>query len=139
MGSPIKIGVSSCLLGEPVRYDGGHKHYRYLTDVLATFADEVLASAWATRSTAVTRTPSPVYCRKRSCRSRELYEVVNELRFNYCGGNCRTCGRAKTPLLKQAELSELGKPVGLGILSSSLRKWTRYSVSIDGRVMPAPQ
>lgn len=37
MGSPIKIGVSSCLLGEPVRYDGGHKHYRYLTDVLATW------------------------------------------------------------------------------------------------------
>jgi uncharacterized protein YbbK (DUF523 family) len=34
MGGPIKIGVSSCLLGEPVRYDGGHKRCRYLTDVL---------------------------------------------------------------------------------------------------------
>lgn len=27
---PIRIGVSACLLGEKVRYDGGHKHDRYL-------------------------------------------------------------------------------------------------------------
>lgn len=33
----IKIGVSSCLLGEKVRYDGGHKHDRYITDVLGRF------------------------------------------------------------------------------------------------------
>ncbi|BCG46231.1 COG1683: Uncharacterized conserved protein / Hypothetical protein YbgA [Citrifermentans bremense] len=37
MTSPIKIGVSSCLLGEKVRYDGGHKHDRYVTDVLGRF------------------------------------------------------------------------------------------------------
>ncbi|WP_306536425.1 DUF523 and DUF1722 domain-containing protein [Geobacter sp.] len=35
--SPIKIGVSSCLLGEKVRYDGGHKHDRYITDTLGRF------------------------------------------------------------------------------------------------------
>lgn len=34
---PIKVGVSACLLGEHVRYDGGHKHDRYLTDVLGRF------------------------------------------------------------------------------------------------------
>lgn len=34
MGNSIKIGVSSCLLGEPVRYDGGHKHDHYITDIL---------------------------------------------------------------------------------------------------------
>lgn len=33
----IKIGVSSCLLGEKVRYDGGHKHDRYITDTLGNF------------------------------------------------------------------------------------------------------
>jgi uncharacterized protein YbbK (DUF523 family) len=33
----IKIGVSSCLLGEKVRYDGGHKHDRYITDTLGKF------------------------------------------------------------------------------------------------------
>jgi uncharacterized protein YbgA (DUF1722 family)/uncharacterized protein YbbK (DUF523 family) len=30
----IKIGVSKCLLGEKVRYDGGHQHDRYITDTL---------------------------------------------------------------------------------------------------------
>ncbi|MCG2721686.1 MAG: DUF523 and DUF1722 domain-containing protein [Thermodesulfovibrionales bacterium] len=33
----IKIGISSCLLGENVRYDGGHQHDRYLTDTLGTY------------------------------------------------------------------------------------------------------
>jgi len=37
MTIPIKIGVSSCLLGEKVRYDGGHKHDRYITDVLGRY------------------------------------------------------------------------------------------------------
>jgi len=36
-GTPIRIGVSSCLLGEQVRYDGGHKHDRYITDTLGRF------------------------------------------------------------------------------------------------------
>lgn len=33
----IRVGVSSCLLGERVRYDGGHKHDRYITDTLSRF------------------------------------------------------------------------------------------------------
>jgi uncharacterized protein YbgA (DUF1722 family)/uncharacterized protein YbbK (DUF523 family) len=37
----ICIGVSSCLLGNPVRYDGGHKHDRYITDVLAKYFEFV--------------------------------------------------------------------------------------------------
>jgi uncharacterized protein YbbK (DUF523 family) len=31
---PIRIGISSCLLGKKVRFDGGHKRDRFLTDVL---------------------------------------------------------------------------------------------------------
>jgi uncharacterized protein YbbK (DUF523 family) len=37
MMPPITIGVSACLLGEQVRYDGGHKHDRYITDTLGSF------------------------------------------------------------------------------------------------------
>ncbi len=37
MTVPIKIGVSACLLGEQVRYDGGHKHDRYITDTLGAY------------------------------------------------------------------------------------------------------
>lgn len=35
----IPIGVSECLLGAPVRYDGGHTHNRYLTDVLGEYLE----------------------------------------------------------------------------------------------------
>jgi uncharacterized protein YbbK (DUF523 family) len=37
MESSIKIGVSSCLLGEQVRYDGGHKHDPYITATLGRY------------------------------------------------------------------------------------------------------
>lgn len=37
MSGAIAVGVSSCLLGEKVRYDGGHKHDRYITDTLGRF------------------------------------------------------------------------------------------------------
>ncbi|HBT82326.1 MAG: hypothetical protein A2091_11625 [Desulfuromonadales bacterium GWD2_61_12] len=37
MPTPIKIGVSACLLGQTVRYDGGHKHERYITDILGQY------------------------------------------------------------------------------------------------------
>ena len=37
MSDTIKIGVSSCLLGERVRYDGGHKHNDYITDILGDY------------------------------------------------------------------------------------------------------
>lgn len=40
-GEPIRVGVSSCLLGRKVRYDGGHKHDRYLTDVLGEWFEWV--------------------------------------------------------------------------------------------------
>ncbi|HWI40756.1 MAG TPA: DUF523 and DUF1722 domain-containing protein, partial [Verrucomicrobiae bacterium] len=37
MEDRIAVGVSACLLGEKVRYDGGHKHDPYLTGVLARY------------------------------------------------------------------------------------------------------
>ncbi|MBK7877408.1 MAG: DUF523 and DUF1722 domain-containing protein [Planctomycetes bacterium] len=33
----VKLGISACLLGEKVRFDGGHKRDRFLTDTLARF------------------------------------------------------------------------------------------------------
>ena len=37
----IRIGISSCLLGEKVRYDGGHKLDRFLTDTLGRYVEYV--------------------------------------------------------------------------------------------------
>jgi len=33
----IKIGISACLLGNKVRFDGGHKHDRYITQTLGAY------------------------------------------------------------------------------------------------------
>ncbi|MGB9715718.1 MAG: YbgA family protein [Thermodesulfovibrionales bacterium] len=41
MQQKIKIGISSCLLGEKVRYDGGHKLDRYITETLGQYFDWV--------------------------------------------------------------------------------------------------
>ena len=42
-GTPAKprVGVSACLLGQPVRYDGGHKRDRFLTDTFGRFVEWV--------------------------------------------------------------------------------------------------
>jgi uncharacterized protein YbgA (DUF1722 family)/uncharacterized protein YbbK (DUF523 family) len=37
----IKIGISTCLLGERVRYDGGHRLDRYITDTLGNYFEWV--------------------------------------------------------------------------------------------------
>jgi uncharacterized protein YbgA (DUF1722 family)/uncharacterized protein YbbK (DUF523 family) len=37
----IRLGISSCLLGEKVRYDGGHKLDRFITDTLGKYVEFV--------------------------------------------------------------------------------------------------
>jgi len=39
--APIRIGISACLLGDEVRYDGGHKRDPFLTGVLGPFVEFV--------------------------------------------------------------------------------------------------
>ncbi len=41
MEEKIKIGISTCLLGEKVRYDGGHKLDRFLTETLGQYVEYV--------------------------------------------------------------------------------------------------
>ncbi|OGR25869.1 MAG: hypothetical protein A2139_03045 [Desulfobacca sp. RBG_16_60_12] len=35
----IRLGISACLLGEPVRFDGGHKLDRFITDTLGKYVE----------------------------------------------------------------------------------------------------
>jgi len=41
MEMKIRLGISACLLGEKVRYDGGHKLDRYLTDTLGRYVEYI--------------------------------------------------------------------------------------------------
>jgi uncharacterized protein YbbK (DUF523 family) len=38
---PIRVGISSCLLGEEVRFDGGHKRDSFLTQLVGRFVEFV--------------------------------------------------------------------------------------------------
>jgi uncharacterized protein YbbK (DUF523 family) len=38
---PLRLGVSRCLLGDRVRYDGGHKHNQLVTEVLGQYVEWV--------------------------------------------------------------------------------------------------
>ena len=39
--TPLQVGVSACLLGDEVRFDGGHRRDRFLTDVLGPYVEWV--------------------------------------------------------------------------------------------------
>ena len=41
MNEKIKLGVSACLLGQEVRFDGGHKRDRFITDILSRYVEYV--------------------------------------------------------------------------------------------------
>lgn len=41
MADKIRLGISACLMGQKVRYDGGHKWDRFITDTLGKFVDFV--------------------------------------------------------------------------------------------------
>ncbi len=41
MEEKIRLGISSCLLGNKVRENGGHKHDRYVTDITGKYVDSV--------------------------------------------------------------------------------------------------
>ncbi len=41
MENGIKLGISACLLGQEVRFDGGHKHDRFITETLGKFVEFV--------------------------------------------------------------------------------------------------
>ncbi|MCU0557212.1 MAG: DUF523 and DUF1722 domain-containing protein, partial [Desulfobacterales bacterium] len=41
MSAPFKIGVSSCLLGNPVRWNGGHKRDSFIVETLGQFVEFV--------------------------------------------------------------------------------------------------
>jgi uncharacterized protein YbbK (DUF523 family) len=41
MKRKFRIGISSCLLGNEVRWNAGHKHDKYLTRTLGRFVDYV--------------------------------------------------------------------------------------------------
>lgn len=53
----IPVGISSCLLGEPVRFDGGHKHLRLCTESLSRYFEFVPVCPEVEMGLNIPRTP----------------------------------------------------------------------------------
>jgi uncharacterized protein YbbK (DUF523 family) len=92
-GAPdrIRLGISSCLLGERVRYDGGHKHDAYLTDTLGQFVQWV-----------------PV-CPEVECGlgvPREMMNLVVPVRRNLEKGTGTFSGRVRRPACGPLDVAE---------------------------------
>ena len=62
--APIRLGISRCLLGEEVRFDGGHKRDNFLTDIFGRYVEWVpvcpeVELSLVVRSVACTGTRNP--------------------------------------------------------------------------------
>src|SRR3954451_349326 len=58
---PLRIGVSACLLGEEVRFDGGHKRERFVTDELGRYARFVPVCPEVAVGMGIPREPERLY------------------------------------------------------------------------------
>ena len=56
-GARIPVGISSCLLGQAVRYDGGHKLDRYVTEVLGRYFEYIAFCPEALAGLGIPRPP----------------------------------------------------------------------------------
>lgn len=82
--SPIRIGISACLLGDRVRFDGNHKHDAYLTGTLAKYFEFIPVCPEVAIGMGVPREPihlmgSAARPRAVGVRTKEL-DVTHELR-----------------------------------------------------------
>ena len=71
----IRIGISSCLLGQAVRYDGGHKHNGYITESLGEFFEFVPFCPEVAIGLGVPRPPIRLVAGKHGTRARGVKDV----------------------------------------------------------------
>lgn len=70
MSARIRIGISSCLLGQEVRYDGGHKYNGYITESLGQFFEFVPFCPEVAIGLGVPRPPIHLVAGKQGVRAR---------------------------------------------------------------------
>jgi uncharacterized protein YbgA (DUF1722 family)/uncharacterized protein YbbK (DUF523 family) len=151
MDPTIKIGISSCLLGQNVRYDGGHKLDRYIRDTLGRFfqfvpvCPEVECGLPVPRETmrlvgdadaprlVTTRTGIDHTRRMRSWAARRVRELKKE---NLCGfifkKDSPSSGMAR---VKIYDAHGAAKRIGSGLFAKAfMEQYPRIPVEDEGRL-----
>jgi uncharacterized protein YbgA (DUF1722 family)/uncharacterized protein YbbK (DUF523 family) len=148
----IKIGVSSCLLGEKVRWDGDHKQDRYVLDVLGSCFDcvsicpEVDAGMSVPRETValygtlekqkmITKGSRTDWTKKMA---RFKKDRICELRKeNICGyvfkSDSPSCGVRKVPIYSEISIRRVRYGPGM-FASSFIKAFPLVPVEDEGRL-----
>ena len=152
MKEKIKIGMSSCLLGEEVRWDGDHKHDQYVRDVLGSYFDyvsicpEVDVGMGVPRETValygtlenpkmITKRSKTDWTKKMNHYTKDrIHELTKE---NLCGyvfkSKSPSCGIGKVPIYSEFGSSRMRH--GSGVFASSFVKvFPLVPVEDEGRL-----
>jgi uncharacterized protein YbgA (DUF1722 family)/uncharacterized protein YbbK (DUF523 family) len=97
----LRIGVSSCLLGQEVRFDGGHKRDRFLIDTLGPHVEWVPVCPEVELGLG---TPRPAMRLERDAPDQELRMVAPKTATDHTGP-MRAFARRRTNALHEEELS----------------------------------
>ena len=148
---PIRLGVSSCLLGQAVRHDGGHKRDRFVTDLLGSHVEWVPVCPELESGMGV---PRPAMRLVRAGRALRLLEVrsgrdhtarmqryaarrLRALRsLELCGyvlkKNSPSCGMARVKIYGNEGMA---RREGSGLFAAALlQTWPSLPVEEEGRL-----
>ncbi|MCH2392301.1 MAG: DUF523 and DUF1722 domain-containing protein [Nitrospinales bacterium] len=152
MKEKIKIGMSSCLLGEEVRWDGDHKHDQYVRDVLGSYFDyvsicpEVDVGMGVPRETValygtlenpkmITKRSKTDWTKKMNHYTKDrIHELTKE---NLCGyvfkSKSPSCGIGKVPIYSEFGSSRMRHGSGM-FASSFVKVFPLVPVEDEGRL-----
>ena len=151
----MRVGVSSCLLGNEVRFDAGHKKDRYLTDILDEYVEWVVVcpeveSGMSTPRPAMRLIEDGQAVRMVEIKSQEDHTAqmqrfsqarVRKLRdLNLCGyilkKNSPSCGMTRVKIWKDKGMP---RKDGQGLYASALMNaYPNLPVEEEGRLHDAP-
>ena len=152
MKEKIKIGMSSCLLGEEVRWDGDHKYNQYVRDVLGSYFDyvsicpEVDVGMGVPRETValygtlenpkmITKRSKTDWTKKMNHYTKDrIHELTKE---NLCGyvfkSKSPSCGIGKVPIYSEFGSSRMRHGSGM-FASSFVKVFPLVPVEDEGRL-----
>jgi uncharacterized protein YbgA (DUF1722 family)/uncharacterized protein YbbK (DUF523 family) len=148
----IKIGVSSCLLGQKVRYDGGHKQLRLVTKEWNNFFEYVaycpeVAMGMSTPRKVIrlvhkddgialveSKDQSIDHTGGMIKHSTSYCETLDDVSGYILTRNSPSCGMERVKVYHDAS-SKVGKKDGVGLFASILmKKYPNLPVEEDGRL-----
>jgi uncharacterized protein YbgA (DUF1722 family)/uncharacterized protein YbbK (DUF523 family) len=149
----LRIGISACLLGARVRYDGGHKRDGFLTGVLGAFAQWVPVCPEAEVGMGVPREPVRLLrtrgdgTRMRGCESGEDWTArMNAFAEQRVGGlddldgfvlksRSPSCGMERVRRYPEQTPDRAPSRDGVGLFAAALlRRWPNLPVEEEGRL-----